>query len=69
MSTTNCCLCGGRGICCHQGPCIYCSEHDPSRNTRRVSVELEIRYRGMPDAAWFRAAHEGRPLGEGMKVE
>ncbi len=31
-------------------------------------AELKARYAAMPRAAWFRAAHQGRSLGEGMKI-
>lgn len=64
--STNCCACGSgpSRACCHQGPCIYCAEHDPN-STRAL---LAQRYQDMPNTAWFKAAHEGRSLGEGKKI-
>jgi hypothetical protein len=31
-------------------------------------AELKARYKAMPNTTWFRAAHEGRSLGESMKI-
>lgn len=36
--------------------------------TAEWRAELKARYKAMPNTAWFRAAHEGRSLGESTKL-
>lgn len=41
---------------------------NPLRGPRDWRVELKARYKAMPRTAWFRATHEGRSLGESIKI-
>ena len=42
------------------------SQTPPSIKDSRAA--LKARYKAMPNAAWFKAAHEDRSLGEAVKV-
>jgi len=49
-------------------PELTTSVTNPLANPADWRAELKVRYKAMPQTPWFKAAHEGRSLGESLKI-
>jgi len=49
-------------------PEVTTSVTNPLPDPADWRTELKARYKAMPQTAWFKAAHEGRSLGESVKI-